>query len=100
MPDVTFRDYAMAVMQNQLPTAVVHLQTLLGLSPDHASTATAFFKQRVTDPAFMSKAMGLRQAVTTGTDDEIGDILVECFGLDPGQRAAAVATVRVYYPQP
>ena len=65
MPEVTFRDYAMAVMQNQLPTAVAQLQTLLGLSEDHATAATAFFKQRVGDPTFMPKAMSLRQAVTS-----------------------------------
>ena len=99
MPDVTFRDYAMAVMQNQVPAAVGHLQTLLGLDDNHAQTATPFFKERVTDPSFMPKAMGLRQAVTSGSDDEIGDLLVECFGLDPAQRATAVATVRARYPR-
>jgi hypothetical protein len=100
MPDVTFRDYAMAVMQNQVPTAVGHLQTLLGLDESHAQTATTFFKERVTDPSFMPKAMGLRQAVTSGSDDEIGKLLVECFGLDPTQRASAVATMRQHYPRP
>jgi hypothetical protein len=98
MPEVTFREYAMAVMQNQLPTAVAQLQTLLGLSEDHATAATTFFKQRVGDPTFMPKAMSLRQAVTSGSDAEIGDILVECFGLDASQRTTAVATVRVHYP--
>ena len=47
----------------------------------------------------MPKAMGLRTAVTSGTDAEIGDILVECFGLDAAQRETAVATVRTQYPR-
>lgn len=99
MPEVTFRDYAMAVMQNQLPAATAQLQTLLGLSEDHASAATAFFKAQVADPAFMPKAMSLRQAVTSGSDAEVGDILVECFGLDAAQRATGVATVRAQHPR-
>ena len=98
MPDVTFRDYAMAVMQNQ-PVAITHLQTLLGLDAAHAETATSFFKAQLTDPTFLQKAMGLRQAVTTGSDDDIGNILVDCFGLDAEQRATAVAAVRVHYPK-
>lgn len=97
---VTFRDFAMAVMQNQLPAAAGHLETLLGLSPADASTAAAHFKSRSTDPAFMPKAMGLRTAVTSGTDAEISDLLADCFGLSDSQRAAAVATVRANNPRP
>lgn len=98
MPDVTFRDFAMAVMQNQLPAAATHLQTLLGLDESAATAATAHFKARMADPAFMPKAMSLRNAVTTGSDAEIGDLLGECFGLDTAQRVTALATVRAKYP--
>lgn len=99
MPPVTFRDYAMTVMQNQIPTAVTQLQTLLGLDASAAETATTFFQGQVKDPAFMPKAMALRTAVESGTDDDIGRILVDCFGLDDAQRATAVATVRTNYPK-
>jgi hypothetical protein len=100
MPAVTFRDYAFSVMQNQIPTALTQLQTLLNLSTEDAQTATTFFQKQVTDPAFLPKAMGLRAAVESGTDDDIGKILVECFGLDDAQRATAVASVRAHYPKP
>jgi hypothetical protein len=98
MPDVTFRDFAMAVMQNQLPAAATHLQALLGLDAPAAEAATAHFKGRMVDPAFMPKAMSLRNAVTSGSDAEIGELLGECFGLDVAQRATAIATVRAKYP--
>ncbi len=99
MPEVTFREFAMSVMQNQLPAAAGQLQTLLGLPPDQAETATGFFKAQMTDPTFMTKAMSLRTAVTSGTDAEIGDILGQCFGLDGAQRTTALATVRTHYPR-
>jgi hypothetical protein len=99
MADVSFRGYAMSVMQNQIPAAVIQLETLLGLSADHAATATRFFQHEVSDPSFLSKAMGLRTAVESGADAEIGDILVDCFGLDAAQRATAIAAVRVHYPK-
>lgn len=100
MPAVTFREFAFSVMQNQIPQAVSQLQTLLGLTEAEAQTATAFFQQQVTDPAFLPKAMGLRSAVESGSDEAIGTILVDCFGLDEAQRATAVTTVRVQYPRP
>ncbi|HLL26016.1 MAG TPA: hypothetical protein VK427_27950 [Kofleriaceae bacterium] len=96
---MTFRDYAMAVMQNQIPTAIGHLEVLLGLGTDDAHTATTHFQAQMKDPSFMQKAMSLRTAVESGSDDDIGNILVECFGLDDGQRATAVATIRASYPR-
>ena len=43
----------------------------------------------------MGQAMGLRTAVTTGTDDDIAALLTTCFGLDaatlPWFRAKATA---------
>jgi len=97
---VTFRDFAMAVMQNQLPAASGHLQTLLGLSAPDADAAAAHFKARSSDPAFMPKAMGLRTAVTSGSDAEIGALLADCFGLEGAQLATGVATVRANNPRP
>ena len=96
---VTFREYAMSVMQNQLPAAIGMLEQLLGLPADQAETATTFFQAQIRGPAFMPRAMGLRSAVESGSDDQIGDILVDCSGLDPAQRASVIAAVRVVYPK-
>jgi hypothetical protein len=100
MAKVSFREFAMSVMQNQLETANTQLQELLGLPPAETTKAVAFFQDAVKDPSFLPKAMGLRQAVETGTDDDIGAILVACFGLDSRQRAVAVARTRENYPRP
>jgi hypothetical protein len=100
MAELTFRDFAMAVMQGNAAGASTTLETLLGLDPDQARTATAHFQGRMTDTAFMPKAMSLRTAVTSGSDQEIGQLLGECFGLDEAARVTAVATVRQRYPAP
>jgi hypothetical protein len=50
------------------------------------------------DPAFMGKAMGLRAAVTGGSDQDIGVLLGECFGLTGPTSEAAVLTLRKQYP--
>lgn len=99
MADVTFRDFAFAAMQKQTDVATTHLQSLLGLAPEAARAATETFQQRASDPAFMPKAMGLRSAVESGSDEQISAVLGECFGLDDAQRATAVAALRVRYPK-
>ena len=71
MAELTFRDFAGAVMQGDAAKAATVLQELLALSPDAAMAATAHFRGRMADPAFMPKAMGLRTAVQTGSDDDI-----------------------------
>jgi len=97
MPDVTFRDFAMAAMPNPA-LAAQHLQTLLGLDATAAEAATSHFKSRMTDPAFMMKAMSLRTAVTSGSDAEITALLRDCFGLTATD--APLATLRTRYPAP
>lgn len=99
MPKATFRELAMAVSQNNLELANTQLQELIGLPPDECTTAIAFFQKALLQPGFLPKAMGLRTAVESGTDQEIGDILVLCFGLDDRQRAIAVARTRENYPR-
>ncbi|HWU90669.1 MAG TPA: hypothetical protein VN253_25560 [Kofleriaceae bacterium] len=98
MADVTFRDFAGAIMRGDTAAASAVLQPLLELPPDRAAAATEHFRGRMTDPAFLPKAMSLRTAVTTGTDDEIGALLEDCFGLTGPARADAVAAVRRRYP--
>ena len=100
MADVTFRDFAGAVMGNDLARAAEVLQQLLGLDAEPAGAATAHFRQQMASggPAFMGKAMGLRTAVTSGTDAEIAALLADCFGLAPPVADGAVARLRAKYP--
>jgi len=99
MAELTFRDFAGAVMQGDAARAATVLQELLALSPDAAASATAHFRGRMSDPAFMPKAMGLRTAVQSGSDEDISTLLGECFALDGDARAAAVAALRTRYPK-
>jgi ABC-type amino acid transport substrate-binding protein len=98
MADVTFRGYAMALMQGQIDAAVGMLQTLLGLTTDQAMQATDVFSNQLSDPAFMQKAMGLRTAVESKDDAKIGELLGACFGLTGDIKTSAVAAVRKQYP--
>lgn len=75
------------------------LGTLLGLDGAAATAAATHFQASMTgDPAFMQKAMGLRAAVTGGSDDDIGGLLCDCFGLTGAAVPAAVTTLRKQYP--
>lgn len=102
MAELTFRDFAAAHMQGDDALAARHLETLLGLGAEAAQAATAHFRAAAVagGPAFLGQAMGLRAAVTTGTDDAIGELLTRCFGLSPAAQAAAVSTLRARYPSP
>jgi hypothetical protein len=86
-------------MEGNAARAAEVLQQLLALD---ASTATAaathFQKSMAADPAFMSKAMGLRAAVTGGSDQEISALLGDCFGLTGPSATTAVAALRKPYP--
>ena len=98
MADVTFRDFAAAIMQGNIPGAAGVLETLLGLPHEQATGASEHFKTRMADPAFMPKAMGRRTAITSGSDEEVGALLADCFGLDEAARPGALATLRAHYP--
>jgi hypothetical protein len=99
MAQLTFRDFAGAVMENNTGRASEVLAHLLGLDPAGATAAAQHFQSRMAaDPAFMGKAMGLRTAVTSGTDQDIATLLGECFGLSGNAVPAAVAALREEYP--
>jgi hypothetical protein len=99
MAQLTFRDFAGAVMEGNSNRAGEVLQQLLGLDPSTAASAASHFQSRMAaDPAFMGKAMGLRAAVTGGTDSDIGALLEECFGLTKPASDAAVLALRQQYP--
>lgn len=100
MADVTFRDFAAALMQGNAAAASGVLETLLALDPAQATRASEHFRARMAaDPSFMQKAMGLRTAVTGGSDAEIGALLADCFGLDEAAQTASTAALRVRYPR-
>jgi hypothetical protein len=96
MADVTFRDFAGAIMQGNVDAAGAVLQQLLGLSAEAARAAAEHFHAQSTaqGPAFMGKAMGLRAAITSGSDAEIGALLSDCFGLAGAALATATATLK------
>ena len=100
MSEPTFRDFAMAAMQGNVDTAAGTLETLLGLTDPQAKAATEHFRSRLGDPSFVPKAMGLRTAVTSGSDAQNDELLGECFGLTGEVRATATAAVRARYPLP
>ena len=102
MPEVTFRDFAAAAMQNDRARAAGVLQELLGLDSERATAAAGHFTAQMAAQGqpFMMKAMGLRTAVTSGSDDDIGALLRECFGLDAATTTAAVTALRRRYPAP
>jgi hypothetical protein len=93
MADVTFRDFAGAVMANDSAKAGTVLAELLNLDAAQANAAAAFFFQNMMagGPAFMGKAMGLRAAVESGSEDGIRSLLAECFDLRGDQATAAIA---------
>jgi hypothetical protein len=97
VPELTFRDFAGAIMQGDTVRASTVLKELLALTPDQATGGTAHFAARSKDPAFMMKAMSLRTAVTSGNDDEIAALIADCFGLEGDARTSAVASIRSRY---
>ena len=99
MAEVTFRDFAGAVMQRDRAAAGKVLEQLLALPPERAAAAAGHFDDEMgKNPAFMMKAMGLRTAVTGGTDEEIRTLLADCFGLRDADADGAVAELRRRYP--
>ena len=96
MADVTFRDFAGAIMKGDVEGAGVVLQQLLGLDAAAAATAAQYFQAQAAavGPAFMGKAMGLRAAVTSGSEAEIAALLADCFGLADAPLATASATLQ------
>jgi hypothetical protein len=95
MADVTFRDFAGAIMKGDVDAAGAVLQQLLGLDAAASHAAAQHFQAQATSggPAFMGKARGLRAAVSGGSDAEIGALLHDCFGLADAPLATALATV-------
>ena len=99
MAEITFRDFAAAIMGNDSARAAEVLSELLGIDAAAGVSAGAFFQEGMkSDQSFMMKAMGLRGAVTGGTDVELGALLRDCFALTPAQIETAVVELRKRYP--
>lgn len=99
MTQLTFRDFAGAIMGGDTARAAEVLEALLGLDGAGATAAAAHFQKSMTaDPGFVSKAMGLRTAVTSGSDEDIAALLGDCFGLTGEAASRSVATLRKQYP--
>jgi len=96
MADLTFRDFAGAIMKGDVDAAGAVLQALLGLDAAAGKAAAHHFQAQATatGPAFMGKAMGLRTAMASGSDAEIGALLRDCFGLADAPLATAIATLK------
>ena len=95
MAELTFRDFAGAIMQGNVPGAASVLETLLGLDSASATAGAQHFhaQSQSAGPAFMGKAMGLRTAVASGDEAAISALLRDCFGLDDAQAATGVAAL-------
>jgi hypothetical protein len=100
MADVTFRDFAGAIMKGDVESAGVVLQALLGLDAAASRAAAQHFQTQSASlgPAFMGKAMGLRTALASGSDAEIEQLLQDCFGLTGAALATALATLKRMQP--
>jgi hypothetical protein len=96
MADVTFRDFAAAIMRGDVDAAGATLEPLLGLDAAQAQAAAQHFhaQSMAQGPAFMGKAMGLRTATASGSDAELGSLLRDCFGLEGAPLTTAIATLR------
>lgn len=101
MAELTFRDFAGAIMGGDAARGAEVLGELLGLDGAAATAAVTHFQTSMTgDPAFMGKAMGLRAAVTGGSDEDIAALLGDCFGITGAAVPGAVTTLRKKYPAP
>ncbi len=98
MSEITFRDFAGAMMGNDSDQAATHLQALLGLGSKAASDATAHFaSQMKANPAFMMKAAGMRTVVQSKDRDGLVTLLGECFALDSGASDKAADALMARY---
>ena len=95
---LTFRDFAAAVMSNDVTKAASVLETLLGLDAARATAAAQHFAGRMqSGPEFMMKAMGLRQVVEARDQGKIKELLTDLFGLEGDVRDSASAAIAARY---
>jgi hypothetical protein len=96
---LTFRDFAAAIMSNDVAKASSVLEVLLGLEPERARLAAQHFAERMQSggPEFMMKAMGMRQVVEARDESQLKALLGDLFGLEGDLRDQATATIAARY---
>jgi hypothetical protein len=100
MTTPTFRDFAMASMDGDGSAAVGLLESLLGVDEATARAGTAHFRAQMgSDPAFMMKAMGMRNVVDARDEGALARLIAECFGLRADVAASSAAVVLARYAQ-
>ncbi len=98
MPDVSFRDFAGALMSNDDAKAANVLCTLLGVDLAAGQAGTIYFKTEMQkDQAFMMKAMGMRTVVENKDEGGAATLIGECFGFDETASAKAAKTLMAHY---
>ena len=94
MSELTFRDFAGAVMGGDAERAAEVLSQLLGVELSDARSATSIFSARMAEgPEFVQKAMSMRGAVAAKDETLLRGLLVDCFGLTGEQANGAAATL-------
>jgi hypothetical protein len=94
----SFRDFAGAVLSNDMAKASATLSALLDLDSSAARAATEHFQlQMSTGPAFMMKAMGMREVVQSGDQNKLRTLLSELFGLSKEVQETAIVAIRTRY---
>ena len=94
MSDITFRDFAGALMGEDHALAAKHLQALLGVDAETAARGTEHFvTQMKASPEFMMKAMSMRTVVEAGDRAALAVLLADCFALDADTVAKATDVV-------
>jgi hypothetical protein len=98
MAEITFRDFAGALMGGDEAQAAAHLGTLLGVDAETARAGTEHFKAQMSaNPAFMQNAMAMREVVQGKDRARLVPLLVECFALSEATAASAADTVLSRY---
>jgi hypothetical protein len=95
---VTFRDFAGALMGGDAERASRVLAELLAVDEATAKSATSHFQQQMaTSPTFVQKAMGMRQVVESRDELALVELLVDCFGIEPARAAQAATAILARY---
>jgi hypothetical protein len=81
---VTFRDFAGAIMSNDVDRARGLLEALLGIESGSG-------------PEFMMKAMSMRQVVEARDASRLSELLGELFGVQGDDLARALSTISSRY---
>lgn len=98
MSQLTFRDFAGALMGGDAARASEILTELLGVERATADAATSHFGARMAEgPAFVQKAMSMRNAVESKDATALSGLIEACFGLSADVAKASAEAVLSRY---